>query len=192
MELLENYIALKKQVEDRLKTLTFLSIDVIGSTMLKEKEEKTKIQYDFLQYNNKLKDILKDYHCLKASWTPDGVMACFEDADDAVNAAKEVVKFVNIFNKELKNISYNFHVRYGIHSGKVYYDDSLNLEEITDEVIDIAGHLQKNGEKDTIMISKNAYSILTKRDEFTKTEVNIDGVMVYKYKSPSNNISPTQ
>ncbi|MGQ3890738.1 hypothetical protein [Legionella sp. CNM-4043-24] len=148
------FMELKKKLESKSRFLAFLSIDVVNSTGMKNQEDKSMIQLDFLRFKRLIQKLLDKYGCVKSAWTPDGVMVCFDTVESAVSAAKESLFALKRFNSEKKQISHDFAIRCGIHAGHIYYDEKLPLEEITDQVIDIAGHMQKHAEPGTIAISK--------------------------------------
>src|SRR4030095_3512961 len=87
-------------------------------------------------------------------WTPDGVMACFAHVEDACQSGKDVIKSLKVFNSEVKLSKADFSVRCGVNAGLVYFDDSTPLERISDRVIDVAGHMQKNAEPNTVLVAR--------------------------------------
>jgi len=71
------------------------------------------------------------------------VMICFSTADDAIRAAREVLLELARFNREVKSVKTQFRVRCGINAGAVHFDKAQRMEEMSDRVIDVAGHMQK-------------------------------------------------
>ena len=47
------------------------------------------------------------------------------------------------FNRDVHQLRIKFHVRCGLNAGEVMVPDDKPLEDISDETIDVAGHLQK-------------------------------------------------
>lgn len=178
-ELLKLFAETKKKLEAMGRDLTFLSIDVVDSTGLKEGEEKASIEYDFKEYKTFVEGKLKANGVLKSTWTPDGVMGCFPTVDAAVKAAREVITGLDSFNKFVKTLKKDFRVRCGINAGYVYFDESIPLEEMSDRVIDIAGHMQKHALTNTICIAKHAIEPMQERAGFIPTSKVIDGYDVY-------------
>ncbi len=72
-------------------------------------------------------------------------------------------------------------IRCGINTGRLFFDDSLPLEQITDRVIDIASHMQKHAEPNTIYIAKQVIKPMDYIKGFVKTSVDIDGLNVYRW-----------
>ena len=179
--LLEEFIELKKKMESMSRYLAFLSIDIVDSTGIKESEDKAMIQYDFLQYKRFVQKIFDKNQCIKAAWTPDGVMSCYDTVDQAAATARDVLLRLQYFNAHEKNIERDFIVRCGINAGVVYFDESLPIEEMTDQVIDVAGHMQKYAEPGTIAISKPSIEPLEQRHGFSDVGREVDGFGVFEW-----------
>jgi len=179
--LLEIMAETKKRLETMQRELAFLSIDVVGSTDMKVGEDKTKIEVDFREYKKFIDEEIATNGALTAAWTPDGVMICFPTADAAVTAAQGVLAGLHGFNKSVKTIRGNFRVRCGVNAGRVYYDRSIPMEQMSDHVIDVAGHMQKYALPNTIALAKPALALLTKRDGFKPAGKEVDGFEVYQW-----------
>lgn len=181
----DNFIGLKEQMDKLSRYMTFLSIDIVDSTGMKSNEDKILIQYDFLQYKKMLQGIFDKHESISSAWTPDGVMVAFASPKIALAAAKEVLASLERFNKEEKKVKRDFILRCGINAGIVYYDNSLALEEITDRVIDIAGHMQKYAEPGTVFISRPSAEPFAKREQLILIDKKIDDTEVYKWTKES-------
>ena len=179
VELLKLLDEVKQDLNSMKANLAFLSIDVVNSTGMKEGEEQTSLELDFVAYRNLVEKVFKENNYLKASWTPDGVMSCFKTPDFAVKAAMQIINELKIFNKNVKTISKDFTMRCGINSGKVAYDNNIPVDAMVDRVIDIAGHLQKYCPPGFIYISRNVYDEIFIRNNFKSAERVIDGIDVY-------------
>jgi len=180
-ELLAIFAETKRKLDALARDLTFLSVDVVGSTQMKESEETAAIQHDFHEYRKLVERIFKSHNVVKAAWTPDGVMACFESIDDAVQAAKDLITALVPFNRGVKLIRSDFTVRCGVNSGRVYFDGTTPLETISDRAIDIAGHMQKYAEPNTIAISRSIVEPLREGAGFTPARKVVDGYEVYSW-----------
>ncbi len=180
--LLKEFLSLKKELDSSGRELAFLSIDVVGSTEMKQGEEPTVIEYDFKMYRHFVEEILSKHNCIKATWTPDGVMCCFATVDETILTAKGIINGLDDFNRNIKNMKSDFRVRCGINSGFLYFDESAPLEQISDRVIDIAGHMQKYAQPNTINIAKSSVEPLVARDGIQPSGKEIDGYEVYEWK----------
>jgi len=178
-ELLKLFAETKKKLDAMGRDLAFLSIDVVDSTGLKEGEEKAAIEFDFKEYKNFAEGKLMANGSLKSTWTPDGVMSCFPTVDTAVRAAREVIVGLDAFNRNVKTMRKDFRVRCGVNAGYVYFDELLPLEEMSDRVIDVAGHMQKQAHPNTICIAKPAIEPMQERAGFSAAGKFVDGYEIY-------------
>ncbi|MDI6767698.1 MAG: hypothetical protein QME52_12825 [Bacteroidota bacterium] len=181
-QLLKEFIETKRKLDEMGKDLAFLAIDIVDSTGMKMDEEKASIEHDFKEYKRFIERIFTKHGYLKSAWTPDGVMSCFNSVDAAATAAREVINNLEEFNKNVKIMRRDFVVRCGINSGFVYFDESLPLEEISDRVIDIAGHMQKHAKPNTVCVAKPAIEPLNERTGFEPAGRMVDGYEVYEWK----------
>jgi class 3 adenylate cyclase len=181
-ELLKLFAETKKKLNRMGRDLAPLAIDVVDSTGIKEGEERAVVEYDFHQYKRFVEGIFVTNRCIKSTWTPDGVMSCFPSVDTAVKAAREVIIALEAFNRHVKTMRRDFAVRCGINAGFVYFDESVPLEEVSDRVIDIAGHMQKHAAPNTACIAKPAIEPLRNREGFQAAGREVDGYEVYEWK----------
>jgi class 3 adenylate cyclase len=184
-DLLKEFAAIKKELEKTGRNLSFLAIDVVGSTDMKRDEDPVIVENDFNEYHNFITSKFEKYGYIKAAWTPDGVMACFNTTEQAINAAQNIIDELNIFNGSIKSMKSEFKIRCGINSGFVFYDVTTPLEEFSDRVIDIAGHMQKHASPNTILIAKNMVEPVENSDEFIKTNKIVDSLEAFEWKPPS-------
>jgi class 3 adenylate cyclase len=178
-ELLKLFAETKKKLDAMGRDLAFLSIDVVDSTGMKQDEEKASAEHDFMEYKRFVDSKLTSNGALKSAWTPDGVMSCFASIDSAVRAARELIQGLDAFNKNVKTMRQNFRVRCGINHGYVYFDESVPMEEMSDRVIDIAGHMQKYAPPNTICVAKPAVEPMQERQGFAPAGNVVDGYEVY-------------
>jgi class 3 adenylate cyclase len=183
-DLLKDFAQLKKELEKIGRHLAFLAIDVADSTGMKSGEDPALVEHDFLAYQDFVETTLRENGMVRASWTPDGVMACFNSSEDAVRAAQEILRGLDHFNQEVKGIAKDFAVRCGINAGRVYYDESIPLEKFSDRVIDAAGHLQKYATPNTIWIAQEALEVVANRRGFGPAPRNVDGLDVCEWSKP--------
>ncbi|PYS06539.1 MAG: guanylate cyclase [Acidobacteria bacterium] len=180
-QLLEEFAQTKKKLDEMGRDLAFLAIDVVDSTGMKQGEERAIVEHDFKEYRRYVERALTTYGYLKSTWTPDGVMSCFATVDAAVQGAREVIRGLGKFNREIKCMRRDFAVRCGVNSGFVYFDESLPLEEVSDRVIDIAGHMQKNALPNSVCVAKPAIEPLNERRGFEPSGRTVDGYEVYEW-----------
>jgi class 3 adenylate cyclase len=183
-ELLKLFAETKRKLDSMGRDLAFLAIDIVDSTGIKVDEEKAAIEHDFMEYKRFVGSKLISNGALKTAWTPDGVMICFSNIDAAVRAARDIITGLDAFNKNVKTLQQDFKVRCGINQGYVHFDESVPLEEISDRVIDIAGHMQKQAKPNTICIAKPAVEPLQEKNGFVPAGKVVDGYEVYIWEKP--------
>jgi class 3 adenylate cyclase len=181
-ELLKRY----RQIEDALKaskrkSCAFLSVDVVGSTQMKEGEEETDIQATFHAYEEMLNQIFEQHGAWKVAWTPDGVMVCFLQLDLAIAAGQRVLQSLGKFNEAHNKLRTSFRVRSGLNYGEVAIFEDSKLERIADHVIDVAGHMQKQGEPSGLWLGEDVYNLLTDKSGFRLVNEHVDGLPVYEW-----------
>jgi class 3 adenylate cyclase len=159
---------------------TFLSIDIVGSTRLKEGEDSLKVMQAFQAFHRFISENI--YGSLGSVFSGDGVMCLFGEAPEAVNAALRILKGLEKFNKEESQLKKYLNVRVGINSGTILADVVKDLGKVTERNIDIAGHLQKFARPGEMLISAFTWELIADQDDFIKQWKTIDNVVVYRYK----------
>jgi class 3 adenylate cyclase len=181
-QLLKRY----REIEGMLKAAkrkqcTFLSIDVVGSTGMKVGERPTNIAATFQAYEEMLKKIFKQYGAWKEAWTPDGVMICFLQVDLAVAAGIRILTRLDRFNEHDNKLRTPFQVRCGINEGGVQIFEDSKLEKVADRVIDVAGHMQKQSNINTLWMGAEVYNHLADKSGFKPIGKEVDGYKVYEW-----------
>ena len=185
MSLLRDYAAAKRILGEVKKELAFLSIDVVGSTKMKVGEDKIVVEHAFTEYKKFLEHLFHEYRAYKVAWTPDGVMSCFPSVEDASTMARKLLVELDWFNRDVHQLRIKFHVRYGLNAGEVMVPDTKPLEDISDETIDVAGHLQKYAAVDSLWVSADVYRSLASREDFVQVPRQVDNRDVYAWQKPS-------
>lgn len=184
-KLLDVYARTKKMLEEQKKHMSFLSIDVVNSTGMKSGEDPALAERDFRHYRKFVDRIIKANKGLKTAWTPDGMMVCFAAAQDAVVAAQDLICNIEYFNRKVKAMKADFKVRCGINSGEVLFDELVPMEEMSNGVIDIAGHMQKYADENTIYIGQHVIKELGAPVGFRPAGKQVDGCDVYEWRAGS-------
>ncbi|MFH1415571.1 MAG: hypothetical protein ABIH89_05750 [Elusimicrobiota bacterium] len=187
---LKELLVLNSNVNQKLekwaRALCMLSVDVVHSTEMKLNEDESIAEYDFTEYKDFVERIITGNDCMKSTWTPDGVMACYSSFELAFKAAREIIEGLPEFNKTRKSIKADFSVRCGINAGKIYYDDALPLEELSNRAIDIAGHLQKKAGANTIYVTKKSIKPLASYSNLIPIDEDIYGQEIFEWRSKRN------
>ena len=180
-KLLEIYANAKTKLEALKRPAAFLSMDVVDSTGLKKGEDPSVAERDFRQYKQMVEKCLAASGVLKSTWTPDGVMACFDDAASAVRAGRDTIAGLAEFNAKVKNMRGDFKLRAGVNGGLVLYDAATPMEEMSDRVIDVAGHMQKYGSVNCICAPTELVEPLAKDFGFKPAGRVVDGFPVSEW-----------
>ncbi len=181
-DLLKRY----RELEDALKSskrkrCAFLSVDVVGSTKMKQGETETAIAATFQAYEELLNRIFTEHGAWKVAWTPDGVMVCFLQLDLAVAAGQQVLKGLKDFNAADNKLRTSFRVRSGLNEGEVAIYEDSKLEKVADHAIDLAGHMQKQGAPNTLWLGAELYHVLSDKSGFRATGEVVDGLEAYEW-----------
>lgn len=184
-ELVRKYREIEQALKEaKRKRCTFLSIDVVGSTGMKDGETDIDITATFKAYEDLLKRTFLVNRAWKQAWTPDGVMICFLDRDKALASGKSILEKLEAFNRRDNKLKTPFQVRCGMNEGDVAIFEDTNLEKVVDHVIDIAGHMQKHAAPDTLWLSEELYNALDDRSGFGPADSEVDGLTAYAWKAP--------
>ncbi len=181
-ELLKIFAETKRKLDGMGRDMAFLSVDVVGSTDMKENEDSSVAQIDFDEYRKMVEKVFAARGVIKAAWTPDGVMACFSTVENAVGTGKDIIKSLKHFNSEVKLMKSEFAVRCGVNAGHVYIDETTPLETVSDRTIDIAGHMQKHAEPNTVAIARSIAEPLSDVGEFRTSDKVVDGYEVLTWR----------
>lgn len=183
--LLRRYRAIDGALKATKRTrCAFLSIDIAGSTAMKESEQELPVTITFQAYVNMLEEIFLQHNAWKQAWTPDGVMVCFQDLDTAAAAAQTVLRRLRVFNRTENLLKTRISVRCGLNEGRIAIFEDSKLEKIAHQVIDVAGHMQKHANPDTLCLGAEVYGRLGDKSRFRPTTKEVDGYQVYEW-SPS-------
>jgi serine/threonine protein kinase/class 3 adenylate cyclase len=183
LAMLREYSEAQRVLQQGRRHLAFLSVDIVGSTKMKLGEDKLVIEHAFAEYKKFVERILKGNNVWKVAWTPDGIMCAFQNAEDASKAGQTILSELEWFNDGVHRLRTPFQVRCGINSGEVIFPDDKQMEEISDEVVDVAGHMQKYAAPASLWIGKEVLSELESAAGFEQitTQV-VDGRVPYEWK----------
>lgn len=184
--LMREFVEIKQKLENMRRELAFLSIDVVDATGMKKDEDPIVVSRDFIEYRNFIEKTFKEHKCVKSTWTPDGVMACFNTAENAFATAKAIIEGLTAFNQNVKVMKRNFAVRCGINTGFLLFDVQTPLEEMSDQVIDIAGNMQKYADPNSIYLAKDISGAINLPVQLVPTDKVIDNHAVCKWEPIPN------
>ncbi len=176
------YTEAKAMLDAAKQDLTFVSLDIAGSTTMKIGEDPFVIEHAFVEYRKLVERIIQRHGVYKAAWTPDGQMFAFRGPDAAVKASIETLSALPKFSKEVSKMKQPFRLRAGANCGIVSTDDATPMEQVSDESIDVAGHMQKHCDPGDFWISKELHDRLTEKHGFEPNGKTVDGRSVYVWR----------
>jgi class 3 adenylate cyclase len=186
--MLREYAEAKKILFREKRRLAFLAVDVVGSTKMKVGEDKLTIEHAFAEYKKFIERILNSHNVWKSTWTPDGMMCAFPEVDDAVRSAQDILNGLAWFNDGVHHLRTPFNVRCGVNAGEVVFPADKPMEEISDQVIDIAGHMQKYANPGCLWMVDELCGDLPDATGFSNTGRQVDGLTAVEWRSSSSGI----
>lgn len=135
------------ELQDRLRTgersMTFLSLDVVGSTKMKEDADPLEVEFTFNEYHRYVETVVLRHGGQIHSTAGDGVTCSFEDPQAAFRAARNLQSGLIELNTHRNRIGMPITLRIGVHTGTVIAPNEDIQAVNFAHVIDIAAHLQK-------------------------------------------------
>ena len=162
----------------------FLSMAVVDAVEMKQGAEREKVSRSFDSYEASVEEVLRQTGVWKQAWTTDGLMACFLAGDQAVDAARRILKGLDDFNSQQNELPRPFRVCCGINEGEVAIFEDSKLHKVADHVIDVAGHMQKKARPNTLWLSSEVYDHLCEKDGFHSAGAQVDGFKVFEWAVP--------
>ena len=149
------------QLQDKLTSgrqyMTFLSVDIVGSTRMKEGADLLAVEYTFGEYQSYVARLAEKYGGRVHSTAGDGLICAFENPQHAFAAAKNIQAGMLELNAHRNRLGVPLVLRSGIHSGSVITPQTGDVTSVSfSHVIDIASHLQKLSPPGGIVVSEAA------------------------------------
>jgi class 3 adenylate cyclase len=163
--------------------MAVLSIDIIGWTRMIAQEDPLVAEHAHAEYKKFVDRILRTNSAAKTAFTNEGILSAFPAADNAVIAAKAILRDIGWFNEGIHRLQSAFHVRCGINVGSLDIPNDKPLEEVNSEVIDLAATMQKTATADSIRVSGDVLAQVSDNSGFDIAQgAEVDGRVVYEYR----------
>jgi class 3 adenylate cyclase len=157
MELLSQLVELQDRLRQNERHMTFLSVDIVGSTKMKERADQLSIEYTFNEYHQFVEKITLKFGGRIHSTAGDGVTCAFEHPSQAFAAGKAIQGALPELNTYRNRIGVPIQVRCGVHTGSVVAPDTNDITTLNfSHVIDIAAHVQKVCPPGGVAVSETA------------------------------------
>lgn len=158
-DLLKQLNHLQDKLTSGRQYMTFLSVDIVGSTRMKEGADPLAVEYTFGEYQEFVARITLKYGGRVHSTAGDGLICAFENPQHGFAAAKNIQAGIFELNAVRNRLGVPLVLRCGIHSGAVIAPQSGDVTSVNfSHVIDIASHLQKLAPSGGIAVSDAAIS----------------------------------
>ncbi len=171
-ESVSNAVSNNAAVSARLKDLTVFFMDIVGFTTLSEMHPPEKVIAVLNFFFSLSSHIIRKHTGDIDKFVGDCAMAIFIDAQDAVNAAKEVIREgLPALNKTLNSKGLpEIRVRIGINSGKLVQGDIGSDERkdmtVIGDVVNTASRVESESEPGNFMITESTLARLDNPGEF--------------------------
>lgn len=158
---MENKIDLEREIEEFNVLGSFLDVDVVGSRRMKGGGERAEhIIVSFERFRAYVGGICEEWDGQVLNSNGDELMCFFEHAGSALLAASAILERLEDFNRDQNLLGKDFRFRLGVHTGVSLVDLSSGIAY--SEVLDTAGHIQKQAEPDTLLISQQTLERIPK------------------------------
>lgn len=189
-ELLQQLVTIQEQLKSTEQTVTFMSIDIVGSTRMKDGADPLGVEYTFGEYHQFVAMVTSRYQGKVHSTAGDGITCAFESPQHAFAAGRNIQAGLIELNTHRNRIGKPVTLRVGIHSGKVMAPDATDITTVNfAHVIDVAAHAQKICPVGGIAITESAVVGLPGGARMmTDQRLDVDGVTAYVW-MPKSQVS---
>ena len=153
LDLIEALHDIQKQLQRDRRHSAFLSIDVVGSTAMKQRSPELAVEYSFGQFRRWVEETVQGEGGKLQSAAGDGLMCMFPTDTGALRAARQLQEGMPRFNADKNRLSSPFRIRCGISAGEVSLEEGVPLGELQSSVVDRAAMLQKRADPGAIVVS---------------------------------------
>jgi class 3 adenylate cyclase len=174
--LLDQMFALQRQLAAQKRRAAFVSVDVVGSSAIKQAARTTgdelAVEHAFVQYHRWVEQIVCAHGGRVHATAGDGVMCLFDEVGgpsgaspelQAVRAARELQTRLAAFNEAQQDcLSTPLRIRCGVSAGEVAIEPGVPVGHLQSAVIDRAAALQKRAAPGDIVVDhETAVTALT-------------------------------
>ncbi len=158
---MEDKIDLDREIEEFNVMGSFLDVDVVESRLMKGGGERAEhIIVSFERFRAYVGGICEEWDGQVLNSNGDELMCFFESAGNALLAGSAILERLEAFNRDQNLLGKVFRFRLGGHTGMSLVDLSSGIAY--SEVLDTAGHIQKQAETNTLLISEQTLESVPK------------------------------
>lgn len=155
-ELLRQLVNIQEKLKTGQQSVTFLNLDMVGSTRLKMGADPLDVEFTFTEYHRYVEAVISKHGGQIHSTAGDGIVCAFPTPVEAFSAAKHLQAGLIELNTHRNRLGTPIQLRSAIHSGIVNAPTSEIQSVNFSEVIDISAHLQKQCPPGGIAVSDAA------------------------------------
>ncbi len=159
-ELLQQLVQLQDKLRSGERAATFLSVDIVGSTRMKETCDPLSLEFTFNEYHQYVKTIAERNGGRVHSTAGDGVTCAFDNPRQAFNAGRATLAGLFEFNAYRNRTGQPIELRAGLHTGNVMAPGADIRDVNFAHVIDVAAHLQKAAPTGALAVSQASAAYL--------------------------------
>lgn len=159
--LLKQLVELQDKLREGEQSMTFLSLDIVGSTRMKEVADPLSVEFTFTEYHKFCELAARRYGGRTHSTAGDGVTCAFPHPQQAFQAARFILAGLVELNTFRNKIGIPIALRAAVHTGTVVAPPGQDISKINfSHVIDIAAHLQKVAPVGGVAVSEEACRLI--------------------------------
>jgi len=138
---------------------SFLDVDVVGSYSMKAESKRPEhIIVSFERWRAWIGAVIEEFGGMVLNSNGDELMCFFESTMQCVHAGSTILSRLAQFNEDQNELPNAFRLRIGIHTGSSLVDRKRGVAY--SEVLDVAGHLQKEADENGLLISEPTFRAL--------------------------------
>ena len=160
-ELLSQLVELQDKLRSNQQSMTFLNIDIVGSTKMKNGADPLAVEFTFAEFHKFVDSVVRKHGGTVHSTAGDGANLVFDNPQSAFAAAKNIQGGLFELNTMRNKIGVPITLRAGIHTGDAHIPDPENVSSVTfAQVIDIAAHMQDAAPPGGVVVSESAAAFI--------------------------------
>ncbi|MFQ3586290.1 MAG: adenylate/guanylate cyclase domain-containing protein [Fimbriimonadaceae bacterium] len=160
-ELLRQLVEIQDRLRAGERSTAFLSLDIVGSTKMKQVADPLSVEYTFTEYHKFVEAAARRFGGQVHSTAGDGVTCAFLHPHQAFRAAKFIQGGLLELNTLHNKIGLPIRLRAGIHTGTVMTGFDQDITKVNfAHVIDVAAHVQKLAPEGGVAITTAAAEML--------------------------------
>jgi class 3 adenylate cyclase len=189
-ELLQQLLEIQNRLKSDEKFVTFLSVDIVGSTRLKSESDPLSVEFTFNEYHKFVEAVAVRHNGRVHSTAGDGVTVAFDDPKSAYAAGRSLLAGLFEFNAFRNKLGRPIELRGGLHTGSVLAPGQDIKSVNFAHVIDVAAHMQKVSPVGCLVVSETTASYIPG----VKAQIGEETVETHEMKGyvwrPRSNVSP--